>query len=404
VDQVFEPGVGHVTTLMERLRLVHERMLNAVLGAEGLQQVAALTAEAACAPVAIVVPQIDAVVAAGDEAQLPEQTLEDVRRYVSDCVRDRPARAPEALAAEVPIQTDDRLMGAVVLLHAAGSQPASDAASSLQLAAVASLTGVALEEAKTRVEERLRGSFMEDVRSGQITERREIARRAARLGCDLAHGAVVLCGELRSDRPRHVMAMITGEVPGALTQQIDGRIYAVVPRRPDEPGERAVARARTLAVRLRRHATVGFSSFYADPGELPRAIQEAELVLDVFAQDDGGWEGVEEIGTGTYRLLFRLLVSHPDEIQAFYEDTVGAIVRYDQQYQADLIWTLESYLKSNCNMNATAAEIFAHRHTVAYRLERVKLLTGLDPLISEDRERLGLGLKAYRVLAHRLRS
>ena len=34
-----------------------------------------------------------------------------------------------------------------------------------------------------------------------------------------------------------------------------------------------------------------------------------------------------------------------------------------------------------------------------YRLERVKELSGLDPLKSEDRERLGLGLKAYRIIA-----
>ena len=31
-------------------------------------------------------------------------------------------------------------------------------------------------------------------------------------------------------------------------------------------------------------------------------------------------------------------------------------------------------------MNATAAAIYAHRHTVAYRLERVRELTGLDPM------------------------
>ena len=29
-------------------------------------------------------------------------------------------------------------------------------------------------------------------------------------------------------------------------------------------------------------------------------------------------------------------------------------------------------------------------------------LTGLDPVLSEDRERLGLGLKAYRIIAPRL--
>ena len=53
-------------------------------------------------------------------------------------------------------------------------------------------------------------------------------------------------------------------------------------------------------------------------------------------------------------------------------------------------------------MNATAQAIYAHRHTVSYRLDRIRELTGLDPLTSEDRERLGLGLKAYRIIAPRL--
>ena len=106
-----------------------------------------------------------------------------------------------------------------------------------------------------------------------------------------------------------------------------------------------------------------------------------------------------DIGTGTYRLLFRVLASHPEEVRSFYEDTVAAIVRYDDQYRTDLVQTLEAYLEHNCNMNATAAAIYAHRHTVAYRLDRVKELSGLDPMQTEDRERLGLGLKAYRIIA-----
>jgi DNA-binding PucR family transcriptional regulator len=53
-------------------------------------------------------------------------------------------------------------------------------------------------------------------------------------------------------------------------------------------------------------------------------------------------------------------------------------------------------------MNATAAAIFAHRHTVAYRLERILELTGLDPMLSEHRERLGLGLKVHRIVGPRL--
>jgi DNA-binding PucR family transcriptional regulator len=198
------------------------------------------------------------------------------------------------------------------------------------------------------------------------------------------------------------VATIAGEVPGALAQQVEGRVYALLPAIHDDPdpGEATLAGARRLASRLQRHGTVGLSSFYGDPGELRRAVQEAELVLDVLRQSDAPI--AQEIGTGTYRLLFRVLASHPEEVRSFYEDTVAPLVKYDDQYGTDLVGTLESYLEQNCNMNATASAIYAHRHTVAYRLERVRELTRLDPMQSEDRERLGLGLKAYRIIAPRL--
>jgi sugar diacid utilization regulator len=392
-------------SLVERLRSVHLKMVDAVLGGDGLQQVAALAAEAAGAPVAIVVPRLDAAVAAGGEGAVRDNTLEDIRRYVSDRVRDRPSQVPEALAAEAPIQSGDDVVGAVVLLrNADGADPALEAGDFLHLAAVACLTEVAVEEAKEEVEQNLRGSFLEDLRSRPDLEPREVVRRAARLGCDLSRGAVVLCAELTTDRPRHVIATITGDEPGALAENLDGRVYAILPGTGgDDAPDTTTARGRALATRLRRHGTVGVSSFYSDPAELPRAIQEAELVLDVLKQGEGGgWDGVQDIGTGTYRLLFRVLASHPEEVRSFYEDTVAPIVRYDDQYRTDLVGTLEAYLEQNCNMNATASAIYAHRHTVAYRLERVKELTGLDPMLSEDRERLGLGLKAYRIIAPRL--
>ena len=213
----------------------------------------------------------------------------------------------------------------------------------------------------------------------------------------------MLCAELTTDRPRHVIATITGDEPGALAEHLDGRVYAVFPApAATTPGHHDGPRpgARDAPAPPR---DVGVSSFYSDPAELPRAIQEAELVLDVLKQGEGGgWDSVQDIGTGTYRLLFRVLASHPEEVRTFYEDTVAPIVRYDDQYRTDLVGTLEAYLEHNCNMNATASAIYAHRHTVAYRLERVKELTTLDPMLSEDRERLGLGLKAYRIIAPRL--
>jgi sugar diacid utilization regulator len=375
-------------------------MVDAVLAGDGLGRVAELAAEAAGGPVAIVVPRIGAAAVAGARGAAA-QSLPALKRYVSDRLRDRPAEVPDTVLSEVPIAAGDDMLGAVVLLAAEG-EPGAEAAEFLHLAAVASLTEVAVEEAKEEVEQNLRGSFLEELRSRAELEPEELVRRAGRLGTDLSHGAIVLCAELTSDRPRHVVATIAGEHPGALAQHMDGRVYALLPAvgAGEDTADETAAAARRLAGRLQRHGTVGLSSFYLDPVELPRAVQEAELVLDVLRQSDAPI--AEDIGTGTYRLLFRVLASHPEEVRSFYQDTVAPIVSYDDQYATDLAGTLEAYLEQNCNMNATAAAIYAHRHTVAYRLERVRELTGLDPMQSEDRERLGLGLKAYRIIAPRL--
>ena len=399
-------GSAGAAGLVARLRAVHLEMLDAVLGGGGLPRVATLAAQAAGAPVAIVVPRLGAAVVAsapagaGGEATAGGEGVDadrdELRRYVADRVADRPARVPARVVAEAPIASGDELVGVVLLLAAAG---APEAAEFLHLAAVASLTEVAVEEAREEVEENLRGSFLEDLRGRPDLEGDEVVRRAARLGCDLSAGAVALCAELTSDRPRHVVATIVEDAPGALAQHLDGRVYALLPGGGDAP-EQVLARARSLAGRLRRHGVVGLSSFYSDPAELGRSIQEAELVLDVVRRSGAPID--QDIGTGTYRLLFRVLASHPEEVRSFYEDTVAPVVRYDDQYRTDLVGTLEAYLERNCNMNATAAAIYAHRHTVAYRLERVRELTGLDPVLSEDRERLGLGLKAYRIIAPRL--
>src|SRR4051794_14549354 len=293
-------------------------MVDAVLGGDGLGRVAELAAEAAGGPVAVVVPRLGAAAIAPEAAADPA-ALDVLRRLVADRARDRPAPLPDWLLSEVPILSGDELVGIVALLRG-DELPSLEATEFLHLAAVASLTEVAVEEAKEEVEHNLRGSFLEDLRSRPDLDPREVVRRAARLGCDLGRGAVVLCAELTTDRPRHVLATIAGDEPGAVAEQLDGRVYAVLPAAGGDGAPEATAeRARGLAARLRRHGTVGVSSFYADPAELPRAIQEAELGLDVLRQSGGTIDG--DIGTGTYRLLFRGLASHPGGAPTFSEDT-----------------------------------------------------------------------------------
>src|SRR5215213_9438603 len=167
-------------SLVERLRVVHLEMVDAVLGGEGLGRVAQLAADAAGATVAIVVPRLGAAaVSAGGPGDL------------------RPLQVPPGVLAEVPITSGDDVLGCVLLLGDPAADLAPEATEFLHLAAVASLTEVAVEEAKEEVEQNLRGSFLEELRAKpDELDPHDVVRRAARLGCDLARGAVVLCAEV----------------------------------------------------------------------------------------------------------------------------------------------------------------------------------------------------------------
>lgn len=94
-----------------------------------------------------------------------------------------------------------------------------------------------------------------------------------------------------------------------------------------------------------------------------------------------------------------LLVGDLDAAARIRAETVEPLERYDDRYRTSLLETLETWLACDASVSVTAARLYAHRHTIRYRLDRVRELTGLDPAATEDRERLVLGLRARRVLA-----
>ena len=139
--------------------------------------------------------------------------------------------------------------------------------------------------------------------------------------------------------------------------------------------------------------TIARSRHVSDPESLERAGREAHLALNVGEAEGRSPIAFEE--TGAYRLL---LGTGQDELMSFYSETVEPLVTYDEQYETDLVATVEAYLDSDGNVPATAGQMFTHRHTIRYRLERIRDLSGHDATATEGRERLSLGIKAMRVL------
>jgi DNA-binding PucR family transcriptional regulator len=175
-------------------------------------------------------------------------------------------------------------------------------------------------------------------------------------------------------------------------------VVVLVPDPDGDTGRRvASAILRELESGLPSFAfAIGRSRHAENPLDLSRAGKEALLAVNVV-EGDSERDTLAYEESGTYQLLLPHM-SDPAELQRFYDETVRPLVLYDEQYETDLLGTLSTFLECDANVNATAARLITHRHTIRYRFERVRELTGLDVSSTDGREKLSLGLKAMRVL------
>jgi PucR family transcriptional regulator, purine catabolism regulatory protein len=280
---------------------------------------------------------------------------------------------------------------------------------------VATLLGLELERSRSPewATEEAAGDFVRALLGRQLTARADIEARAAELGTDLSRGTGVLIarahphvaqtGEWRARvlaiAQRAIRAVSAGGLAGEGNPEGEGaEVVAIVPVGDDERLTRA---ADGLANELEAGLTgfsvgVSRSRLAGDAGDLYRAAQEALLAANVGEAEGRRVLAFED--TGAYRLLLPAMSEDPAELERFYSETVEPLVAYDEQYETELVSTVETYLENDGNVAASAQQLYTHRHTIRYRLERARELCGHDVTSTEGREKLGLGLKAMRVL------
>ncbi|MDX6642647.1 MAG: hypothetical protein QOD76_609 [Solirubrobacteraceae bacterium] len=312
---------------------------------------------------------------------------------------------------DVELRFADEIVGRVLV------RPHSEAASPAVLSLVKALVASEVERlrAPARASEQASAGFVHALLGREFADRAELIARGADVGLALEEGGSVVVAHAQPLVPteddwrarvlavaeRGARAALPATV-AALAQRPDARSGEVVVLVADA-GEAAGERVADLVLRELVAGLQGFtfavgrSRVTADPLELHRAGKEALLAANV-AVADGAPSVLAFEETGAYRLLLPAMSEHPEELQRFYADTLEPLIAYDEQYETDLVQTLETFLECDGNVAQSAQRLYTHRHTIRYRLERVRELSGLDVSSSDGREKLSLGLKAMRVL------
>lgn len=162
-----------------------------------------------------------------------------------------------------------------------------------------------------------------------------------------------------------------------------------------ESEEDAAMLARTIVDNLHTEAMVrvrvGYGNIVEKLPEIARSYQEAKMALEVghifYVEDDT--ISYSRLGIG--RLIYQLPMSL---CEMFIKEIFG-----DRKLDLDeeTLVTIQRFFENNLNISETARQLYIHRNTLVYRLERLQKIIGLDIRLFEDAMTFKI---AMMVLAH----
>ena len=121
---------------------------------------------------------------------------------------------------------------------------------------------------------------------------------------------------------------------------------------------------------------MGVGRAYEGIGDLQKSFTEASrcVILSEKMNMSGRVFWYEEMGI--YNLFSEL--ADKKVMQEFIDSTLGVIIEYDRNNNSKLLETLKAYLWNNNSLIHASEQLYTHRNTVKYRVQRISQLTGRD--------------------------
>jgi PucR family transcriptional regulator, purine catabolism regulatory protein len=252
-------------------------------------------------------------------------------------------------------------------------------------------TALAFELSRRRAvsaaELRLAGDLLEDLEDNRLDDR-EAARRMAAFGLEADRDYAALLAV-----PRNGLSTegLREQVAEQLEQQ---NVQYLSTARRDRAaflvgasGERELLTLARRVAQAEPHARVSVGRPARGAG-LGRSLVEARAALD---SANGDVASYRDLGS------LELLLSLPDAaLEAFIDRVLGPTAE-----NTTLVGSLSALLDAGCRWSEAADELGIHRHTLRYRMDRLREQTGRHPDNPEQRMELWLAVKAGQAVAAR---
>ncbi len=124
---------------------------------------------------------------------------------------------------------------------------------------------------------------------------------------------------------------------------------------------------------------IGIGTLVDNVREIARSYKEARVALEVGKVFDNEKAVVSYENLGIGRLIYQL----PTTLCELFLSEVfkkGSIEDLDQE----IVFTIQKFFENNLNVSETSRQLYVHRNTLVYRLDKIQKITGLDLRIFDE--------------------
>lgn len=216
----------------------------------------------------------------------------------------------------------------------------------------------------------------------------DIYNRAKKLHIDIDVKRVIFIIETSHEKDSaaldNVRTLLGGKANDFITA-VDEKNIIVVKELSDKDGARGLEKmAREMLDTLKaehadEHIHIAYGTIVGDIKEVSKSYKEAKLALDVgkifFDEKDIVAYGTLGIGRLIYQLPIPLCKMYIKEI---FEG------KSPDDFDEETLTTIGKFFENSLNVSETSRQLYIHRNTLVYRLDKLQKSTGLDLRIFED--------------------
>ena len=231
----------------------------------------------------------------------------------------------------------------------------------------------------------------------------DIYNRAKKLHIEIQKPRVVLLLEIPAGKENYAMeflkSMFSAQSGDYVTAVDENTLIVIKQVEAKDSYAEVVEVAETTVAMMNTEAMinvrVAYGTIVEELKDVSKSYKEAKMALDVgkIFYAEKTVTAYSTLGIG--RLIYQLPINL---CEMFIEEIFGGKV--PEELDEETLTTINTFLENKLNVSETSRQLYVHRNTLLYRLEKLEKYTGLDIRIFDDALTLKIALMVVRYMRY----